>query len=72
MFDFRLFIYIFGEYWLILTTRGGAGRDGALRGGAGCPDKQGGAVSRLPTTSSGRGWGTHDPVPIRPVAIPTL
>ena len=42
------------------------------RGGANCPDHRGGAGSDINNTYSGRGQVTHDPVLIRPVAIPKL
>jgi hypothetical protein len=52
----------------------GLGRVNALkpdfRGGVSCPDHRGGVGSGIDRNCSGRGRVTHDPVPIRPVAIP--
>ena len=48
--------------------RGGAVRE---RGGVSCPDHRGGAGLGIDRNCSGRGRVTHDPVLIRPVAIPT-
>uniref|UniRef100_A0A2N9GZ47 DDE Tnp4 domain-containing protein n=1 Tax=Fagus sylvatica TaxID=28930 RepID=A0A2N9GZ47_FAGSY len=50
----------------------GVGRGGAVRerGGISCPDHRGGAGSGISSTCAGRVRVTHDPVPIRPVAIP--
>ena len=46
---------------------GGAVRE---RGGVSCPDHRGGAGSGISSTCAGRVRVIHDPVPIRPVAIP--
>ena len=56
------------------SGRGGAIRGVAVRerGGVSRPDHRGGARSDIDSTCSGRGRVTHDPVPIRPVAIPNL
>ena len=56
------------------SVRGGAIRGVAVqeRGGVSSPDHQGGAGLDIDSTCSGRGRVTHDPVPIRPVAIPNF
>ena len=48
--------------------RGGVVRE---QGGISCPDHWGGAGAGIDGTCAGRVWVTHEPVPIRPVAIPT-
>ena len=55
-----------GRGW---AMRGGAVRE---RGGISCPDHRGGAGSGIGSTCVGRVRVTHDPVPIRPVAIPSI
>uniref|UniRef100_A0A2N9J552 Copper transporter n=2 Tax=Fagus sylvatica TaxID=28930 RepID=A0A2N9J552_FAGSY len=50
------------------AMRGGAVRE---RGGISCPDHRGGAGSGIGSTCAGRVRVTHDPVPIRPVPIPS-
>ena len=70
--DFRLFSYLF-IWWILIDFRySGWVKEGCLqplrRGSSGqVPD---GVVLELPTHSAGRGWGTHDPIPIRPIVIP--
>jgi hypothetical protein len=48
----------------------GAGRGGSGAGQEKLPDHRGEAGSGIDSTYAGRGRVTHDPVPIRPVAIP--
>ena len=63
-----LVIYLFGEYWLILGIRGG------LRKVTSNPQGEVGllgASTGLPNHSAVWGRGTHDWVPIRPIAIPS-
>ncbi len=56
-------------------SRGGGGQwgggQGRERGRISCLDHRGGAGSGIITTCAGRVRVTHDPLPTRPVAIPT-
>ena len=58
----------------LFSGRGEKMRGGAVRewGGISCPNHRGGAGSGINGTCAGRVRVSHDPVPIRPVAIPNL